>query len=269
MESKMSKIKTPSTRGLRSYQAAGVEWLSLLYRKKRNGILADEMGLGKTIQVLSFLKWLKDECKIYGPHLIVLPLSVISSWVSEIERCSMEGMDDFGTYIHYGDATSREENFQKITKLWKKSISSKTKDSKEDRKIFLLFFTFEMIIKDIDLLLRFNRQCDFSYLIVDEAHRLKNNQSVLYHRLLNLRVRRKILLTGTPLQNTVKELISLLYFIKTTGIFEKWKRFVEDGEVIDEELRSKLEEFETSIMNGKSSFDLSFDFLTGGNLCRG
>eukprot|EP01040_Poterioochromonas_malhamensis_P020060 gene20060-23868_t len=117
-----------------------------------------------------------------------------------------------------------------------------------------------MIIKDIDLLLRFNRQCDFSYLIVDEAHRLKNNQSVLYHRLLNLRVRRKILLTGTPLQNTVKELISLLYFIKTTGIFEKWKRFVEDGEVIDEELRSKLEEFETSIMN-EDDFVLKHDLL--------
>ena len=231
---------------LRGYQVSGIEWLASLFRKNRNGILADEMGLGKTIQVLGYFRILKEECNIHGPHVIILPLSVINSWTSEINRCSSSGYTDFGTYIHYGEREQREKQFKRILKLWENQ--SNIKDG-SPKKTFLLFFTYDMAIRDMDLLLRYNRRMRYHSLIIDEAHRLKNSSSVLYQNLIKLDVKHKILLTGTPLQNTVRELLALLNFINIRHSIETTER-AEATTIVDSQVVERFGEMEALVFNG-------------------
>jgi SNF2 family DNA or RNA helicase len=258
--------------GLRRYQTDGIAWLYNLYQENKNGILADEMGLGKTVQILGLLLYLsKQSPSFYGPHLIVTPLTVMNSWISEIEKFFD---DDYEIYIHYGDKEDREEELRKVAKAVRgeqkmyeeissrdnsrKSIqyrkSSFSSNSKRKRRIFLMFFTYEMIIKDINLLTSFSSYIDgFQYLIVDEAHRIKNAECVLYNSLLRLRSSFILLLTGTPLQNSVKELLSLLYFITANK---------NDNEnVVDASVVDRLLQFEDNLLKGNFFSVLSFSLL--------
>ncbi|ELP89787.1 CHD3-type chromatin-remodeling factor PICKLE, putative [Entamoeba invadens IP1] len=179
---------------LRDYQIEGVNWLTYAFSKNVNVILADEMGLGKTIQTITFLRHLYDKCNYVGPHLVVVPLSTINNWAKEFAKWAPR----MNCIVYTGDGESRAI----IRKTEMESTSKKPKFN-------VLLTTFELVIKDQGLLNLYH----WGYLAVDEAHRLKNAEGQLYEALLNLHTECKLLITGTPLQNTLKELWSLLHFL--------------------------------------------------------
>ncbi|KAJ3112268.1 hypothetical protein HDU96_004748 [Phlyctochytrium bullatum] len=196
---------------LRDYQLIGVNWMAYLWHRNENGILADEMGLGKTIQSISFLNYLFHSMDLYGPFLVVVPLSTIGSWQKEFSRWAPEM--NVVCYTGNGDSRAiiREHEFYLPSK------------SKERIKFNVLLTTFELVLKDRDTL----GHIKWAYLMVDEAHRLKNSGSQLHEALKDFYTANRLLITGTPLQNSVKELVSLIHFLMP----DKFKEF-ENFEIV-------------------------------------
>ncbi|CAG9535369.1 unnamed protein product [Cercopithifilaria johnstoni] len=187
---------------LREYQFEGVNWLLYCYYNKQNCILADEMGLGKTVQTICFLQQVYDY-GIHGPFLIVVPLSTIHNWQREFETWT-----DMNTIVYHGSASSRQIIQQ--TEFYYRPEELKG-GKRNVVKFDALITTFEMVVSDCDVL----KQISYQVCIIDEAHRLKNrNCKLLTSGLLSLTVEHRILLTGTPLQNSIEELYSLLNFLE-------------------------------------------------------
>uniref|UniRef100_H3BD82 Chromodomain helicase DNA binding protein 2 n=1 Tax=Latimeria chalumnae TaxID=7897 RepID=H3BD82_LATCH len=172
-------------------------------------ILADEMGLGKTIQTISFLSYLFHQHQLYGPSLLVVPLSTLTSWQREFEIWA----PDINVVVYIGDQLSRN------TIREYEWIHSQTKRLKFNA----LLTTYEILLKDKAVLGGIN----WAFLGVDEAHRLKNDDSLLYKTLVDFRSNNRLLITGTPLQNSLKELWSLLHFIMPDR-FELWEEFEDE-----------------------------------------
>ncbi len=177
---------------LKDYQQVGINWLSLLYRKRLSCILADEMGLGKTCQVISFLAHLKEE-GINGPHLIVVPSSTLENWLREFQKfCPSLIVEPY-----YGNQNERSDLRVNLT-------------NNSD---------FDVLVTTYNLATGgkydtgFLKSIKFNCCIYDEGHMLKNSESERYIKLMKLKATFRLLLTGTPLQNNLKELISLLSFI--------------------------------------------------------
>ncbi|KAI3402333.2 FUN30 [Candida oxycetoniae] len=176
---------------LNNYQQVGVNWINLLYQNRLSCILADEMGLGKTCQVIAFLAYLKQAGE-KSPHLIVVPASTIENWIREFDKFCPE----IKVQAYYG--TQRE---------------------REDLRYDLQDSDFEVLITTYSLACgspqdaKFLRNQNFNVVVYDEGHLLKNSQSERYSKLMRLKGNFRLLLTGTPLQNNLKELISLLAFI--------------------------------------------------------
>lgn len=188
---------------LHPYQLDGIKWMSNLFENGLNGILADEMGLGKTVQVIGFLAYLVEQ-QVKGPFLIVAPLSTLGNWVSEFERFAprLEICKYYGTSKQR--AAIRRNAFR--DPAWKTYIT-----------------TYETVISDAKQLSRMA----WSYVIVDEGHRLKNINCKLVKELKRLKSANRLLLTGTPLQNNLTELWALLNFLlpdvfTDLDIFHKW-----------------------------------------------
>lgn len=202
-------LQTPKYAMLRDYQQYGIKWLLSLHTSGLNGIIADEMGLGKTLQVIKFLAALKNQTGKVGPHLMIGPLSVLSNWYHEIEKYAP---NEFDVYVHYGSKKEREQSFKEVCEDWRR-LHRKT--VKKSTKIAIILTTFNMAINDDSLFRNFTKLCGkpFDYLIVDEAHRIKNQSCVLYQQLKVFPVGYRLLLTGTPLQNNLQELWSLLKFL--------------------------------------------------------
>ncbi|XP_023583579.1 chromodomain-helicase-DNA-binding protein 2 [Trichechus manatus latirostris] len=194
---------------LRDYQLEGLNWLAHSWCKSNSVILADEMGLGKTIQTISFLSYLFHQHQLYGPFLIVVPLSTLTSWQREFEVWAPE----INVVVYIGDLMSRN------TIREYEWIHSQTKRLKFNA----LITTYEILLKDKTVLGSIN----WAFLGVDEAHRLKNDDSLLYKTLIDFKSNHRLLITGTPLQNSLKELWSLLHFIMPEK-FEFWEDFEED-----------------------------------------
>ncbi|KAF3817999.1 hypothetical protein GH733_014871 [Mirounga leonina] len=194
---------------LRDYQLEGLNWLAHSWCKSNSVILADEMGLGKTIQTISFLSYLFHQHQLYGPFLIVVPLSTLTSWQREFEIWAPE----INVVVYIGDLMSRN------TIREYEWIHSQTKRLKFNA----LITTYEILLKDKTVLGSIN----WAFLGVDEAHRLKNDDSLLYKTLIDFKSHHRLLITGTPLQNSLKELWSLLHFIMPEK-FEFWEDFEED-----------------------------------------
>ncbi|KAI9275477.1 SNF2 family N-terminal domain-containing protein [Phascolomyces articulosus] len=182
---------------LREYQHVGLDWLASLYTNGLNGILADEMGLGKTIQTISLLAYLACEMGIWGPHLIVVPTSVILNWEMEFKRW----LPGFKILTYYGTPKERKE---------KRSGWSK------ENAFHVCITSYQLVIQDQNV---FRRKA-WQYLVLDEAHHIKNFRSQRWQVLLNFNSARRLLLTGTPLQNNLMELWSLLYFLMPNGVSE-------------------------------------------------
>ncbi|KAL3661408.1 hypothetical protein V7S43_013611 [Phytophthora oleae] len=188
---------------LRAYQLEGLNWLLWNWYNERPSILADEMGLGKTIQTLSFLNLLRDDpkIKIRGPFLIVAPLSLIVQWQNECEMWTT-----MNCVVYHGNGASREiiRDFE-----FNYLDENLRPDKKKQFRFNILVTTYEVAIKDIAVLSKIHWRC----LVVDEAHRLKNQSSRLVEQMRSLRRDHCVLLTGTPLQNKTEELWALLNFL--------------------------------------------------------
>uniref|UniRef100_A0A8C9TW20 Chromodomain helicase DNA binding protein 2 n=1 Tax=Scleropages formosus TaxID=113540 RepID=A0A8C9TW20_SCLFO len=191
---------------LRDYQLDGLNWLAHSWCRCNSVILADEMGLGKTIQTISFLSYLFHQHQLYGPFLLVVPLSTLTSWQREFNTWA----PDMNVVVYLGDVMSRKtiRDYE-----W---VHQQTKRIKFNA----LLTTYEILLKDKGVLGNIN----WAFLGVDEAHRLKNDDSLLYKTLIDFRSNHRLLITGTPLQNSLKELWSLLHFLMPDK-FESWEDF--------------------------------------------
>ncbi|XP_012080821.1 protein PHOTOPERIOD-INDEPENDENT EARLY FLOWERING 1 isoform X2 [Jatropha curcas] len=186
---------------LREYQHIGLDWLVTMYEKRLNGILADEMGLGKTIMTISLLAHLACEKGIWGPHLIVVPTSVMLNWETEF----LKWCPAFKILTYFGSAKERKLKRQG----WLKPNF-----------FHVCITTYRLVIQDSKV---FKRK-KWKYLILDEAHLIKNWKSQRWQTLLNFNSKRRILLTGTPLQNDLMELWSLMHFLMP-HIFQSHQEF--------------------------------------------
>ena len=223
---------------LRFYQLEGVNWLLWNWWNKRSCILADEMGLGKTIQTMCFLDRLHQSpsAQVRGPFLVVAPLSLVNQWQSE----SMTWAPDMNVVLYHGSADARDYLVQQEFYYTDQFVHPKSLVPKYKRygitKFHILITTYEVVLKDIAVLSKIKWRA----LIVDEAHRLKNNKSRLFTDLVSVPRDFCLLLTGTPLQNSTEELWALLHFSdpKTFGSKEE---FVEKfGQLTDSKQVSEL-----------------------------
>jgi len=175
------------------YQMIGLNWLVLMHKQSLNGILADEMGLGKTIQSIAFLAHLK-ELGDEGPHLIIVPSSTMDNWQKELSLWS----PNLKVLNYYGAQDERRHMRLQIVQ--------------EEVEYDVILTTYNMVISSADDRVLF-RRLDFHYVIFDEAHMLKNMNTARYENLMRVQASRKLLLTGTPMQNNLVELMSLLVFV--------------------------------------------------------
>jgi len=171
------------------YQIDGLRWMIEQHRMGVGGILGDEMGLGKTLQVISFVAHLHDNGET-GPFFVCAPLSVLPTWQNEFQRWC----PSLKTVVFHGSAEDR--NTMKHSDLLTGTYD-------------VVLTTYEMVVSDIKWL---SRQY-YRYLILDEAQRIKNNQSLIGQAVRKLRGAGRLLITGTPLQNDLHELWCLLNFM--------------------------------------------------------
>ncbi len=175
---------------MRDYQVSGLNWLVSLHENGISGILADEMGLGKTLQTIAFLGYLRHIRDIKGPHLIVVPKSTLDNWRREFTMWTPE----VDVLILQG---AKDERHQLIN------------DRLIDEKFDVCITSYEMILREKNHLKKFA----WEYIIIDEAHRIKNEESSLAQIIRLFSSRNRLLITGTPLQNNLHELWALLNFL--------------------------------------------------------
>ncbi|KAA8527483.1 hypothetical protein F0562_034802 [Nyssa sinensis] len=205
---------------MRDYQLAGLNWLIRLYENGINGILADEMGLGKTLQTISLLGYLHEFRGITGPHMVVAPKSTLGNWMNEIRRfCPVLRAVKF-----LGNPDERKYIREELLVAGKFDVC---------------VTSFEMAIKEKTVLRRFS----WRYIIIDEAHRIKNENSLLSKTMRLFHTNYRLLITGTPLQNNLHELWSLLNFLlpeifSSAETFDEW--FQISGENDQQEVVQQL-----------------------------
>ncbi|KAI8912054.1 SNF2 family N-terminal domain-containing protein [Powellomyces hirtus] len=194
---------------LKSYQLKGLNWLAGLWEQGINGILADEMGLGKTIQSISLMAHLAESHNIWGPFLVVSPASTLPNWQQEIARFTPH----LKVLPYWGDPDDRKtlRGFLNAKKL-----------GMRDSPFHVAITSYQLIVTDAQ---QFGR-IKWQYMILDEAQAIKSSSSIRWKTLLKLPSRNRLLLTGTPIQNSMQELWSLLHFIMPT-LFDSHEEFSE------------------------------------------
>ncbi|XP_057167325.1 chromodomain-helicase-DNA-binding protein 3 isoform X6 [Ursus arctos] len=215
---------------LHMYQLEGLNWLRFSWAQGTDTILADEMGLGKTIQTIVFLYSLYKEGHTKGPFLVSAPLSTIINWEREFQMWAPK----FYVVTYTGDKDSRAIIRENEFSFEDNAIKGGKKAFKMKReaqvKFHVLLTSYELITIDQAALGSIRWAC----LVVDEAHRLKNNQSKFFRVLNGYKIDHKLLLTGTPLQNNLEELFHLLNFL-TPERFNNLEGFLEEFADISKE----------------------------------
>ncbi|KAI3400284.1 hypothetical protein diail_3665 [Diaporthe ilicicola] len=213
----MGKIKSPSDhpssilpfprepkamRGhctMQPYQLFGMNWMWQLYGQRFGGILADDMGLGKTCQVVSFIALLKDQ---YGsgafqerpwPNLVVVPPSVLENWENEFEKFA----PDLSVIRYSGKPGERDE------------LALEIRDAPEEYHVILTSYSQMSRFRDVKAM----NKIGINAAIFDEGHKLKNPNAQIYKDLININAAWKLIMTGTPIQNNIMEMVSLLNFL--------------------------------------------------------
>ncbi|KAJ3067223.1 hypothetical protein HDU98_009590 [Podochytrium sp. JEL0797] len=189
---------------MRDYQIQGLNWLISLHHNGINGILADEMGLGKTLQTISFLGYLKHVEGIKGKHLIIVPKSTLHNWMSELKRWC----PTLVPFLFHGDKEARASLIKE----------------------YLIPGDFEVCVTSYEMCLLEKsamRKVTWECLVIDEAHRIKNENSSLSQIVREFNCRNRLLITGTPLQNNLHELWALLNFLlpdifSSSEDFDEW-----------------------------------------------
>ena len=195
---KIKAVKLPKTLDaeLREYQHQGVNWLQFLREYELAGILADDMGLGKTIQALTHLLIEKQHGRLTQPCLIVAPTSVVFNWANEIEKFT----PDLSYIVLHGP--KRQEYFDALNQY------------------DLVITSYALILKDIE----FHQENDYYYLILDEAHYIKNPKTSVYQAMLKVKSQHKLCMTGTPMENHLGEFWAQFNFL-LPGFLSSHKQF--------------------------------------------
>ncbi|CAB9517489.1 ISWI chromatin-remodeling complex ATPase ISW2 [Seminavis robusta] len=190
---------------MRDYQLAGLNFMVEMHQQNLGMILGDEMGLGKTLQTISLLCYLKEHLGQSGPSLVVCPLSVLYSWCSEAQKWAPS------LKVLRLHATNSEDQANQRREL----VEHATEYD-------LVVTTYEMI-KVQQLQFMFNR-IHFRYLVLDEGHKIKSGLTLVAQAVRRLHCENRLLLTGTPLQNNLSELVQLLNFL-LPDIFNNFEPF--------------------------------------------
>ena len=183
---------------LRDYQKEGVNWLCFLNEFGFGGILADDMGLGKTLQTLAYLAILKKR-RVKNPSIVIAPTSVVTNWMAEVDKF----VPHFKAVLLHGQ--KRKDHYDAALKA------------------DLIITTYGLLQRDLEWL----SGIDFNVVILDEAQNIKNARSKTSQAVMELNGRRRITLTGTPIENSVMELWSQFNFLMP-GFFGGLKEFERD-----------------------------------------
>ncbi|XP_055775233.1 E1A-binding protein p400-like isoform X1 [Salvelinus fontinalis] len=175
---------------LREYQQIGVDWLASLHKKHLNGILADETGLGKTVQTVAYLAHLACQEGIWGPHLVVVRTCKILSWEMEFKRWC----PGLKILLYLGNRQER-----RAKRMWWAETNS----------FHVCVTSYKLLLKDQSHFLRRR----WKHLVLDEVQLLKNMSEKHWETIFALKSQQRILLINTPLQNTLKELWTMIHFL--------------------------------------------------------
>ncbi|RLN81473.1 hypothetical protein BBO99_00003671 [Phytophthora kernoviae] len=216
---------------LRSYQLEGLNWLTFCWYNRRNCILADEMGLGKTVQATSILEHLRQREHIRGPFLVVAPLATLGNWKREIEtwtsmNCVVYHDSEGGADIR---AFLREQEFH---------FASEAHRRRGIYKFNVMVTSYQTLMMDAEHL----ENIHWRYIVIDEAHKLKNREAKLLQVLHGFTWDSCLLMTGTPLQNGVFELWCLLNFIEPDKFPSQQQFYDEFGDLSTAEQVAQLHE---------------------------
>ncbi|XP_072030901.1 chromatin-remodeling ATPase INO80-like [Amphiura filiformis] len=194
---------------LKEYQLKGMNWLANLYDCGINGILADEMGLGKTVQSIAFFAHLAETQNIWGPFLVIAPASTLHNWQQECARF----VPGLKTVPYWGNPQDR--------RILREVLEPAPLNSSEGE-FHILITSYQLVVQDI----KYFQRIKWHYMILDEAQAIKSSTSVRWKILLGFSCRNRLLLTGTPIQNSMAELWALLHFIMP-NIFDSHEEFNE------------------------------------------
>lgn len=173
---------------LRPYQARGIGWLAFLEKWGLGACLADDMGLGKTPQLIGFVLNLKENYNLKQPILVICPTSVLNNWEREVKKFA----PDLSTLIHHGDNRSKSKTF-----------------AKEIKNKQLVITSYSLVYRDLETL----KNIDWEGIVLDEAQNIKNSSAKQSQAVRQLPAKFRIALTGTPVENRLLELWSILDFL--------------------------------------------------------
>ncbi|KAG0366916.1 putative DNA helicase ino80 [Mortierella sp. AD032] len=194
---------------LKGYQIKGLNWLANLYEQGINGILADEMGLGKTVQSISLMAHLAESQNIWGPFLVIAPASTLHNWQQEFTKFT----PDLKALPYWGNPKDRKT----LRTFWnKKQVYTK------DAPFHVLITSYQLVVSDE----KYFQRVKWQYMVLDEAQAIKSSSSARWKTLLGFNCRNRLLLTGTPIQNSMQELWALLHFIMPS-LFDSHEEFSE------------------------------------------
>lgn len=181
---------------LKDFQIKGLNFLAFNWVRDRNVVLADEMGLGKTVQTVSFINWLRHARRQQGPFIVIVPLSTMPAWADTFDNWT----PDLNYVVYNGSEKARS-----VLREYELMVDGNPKRPK----FHVLLTTYEYAMNDSPFLGQFKWQ----FMAIDEAHRLKNRDSQLYQKLIEWKCQARLLITGTPIQNNLAELSSLMDFL--------------------------------------------------------